>query len=144
MCLCSLYNIIYIISLPHATCNTNKRPTNTHLHTKTYYINTYYIGQAPRYLRDLICLPSSAISFRLLHVRSLDRQDLFVPRARGHPIQPTASTASICPHRKRQQEFPTSDDVSRHLLVLSIYIALFGPSITLQYIANSLAVIFCF
>src|SRR6218665_944872 len=36
-----------------------------------------HIGQAPRYLRDLIRLPSSAISLRPL--RSLDRQDLFVP-----------------------------------------------------------------
>src|SRR6218665_2135814 len=28
----------------------------------------------------------------------------------GHPIQPTVSTASICPPRKRQQECPTSDE----------------------------------
>src|SRR6218665_1593412 len=28
---------------------------------------------------------------------------------------------SICPSRKRQHEFLTSDDVSRHLLVLSIW-----------------------
>src|SRR6218665_2368732 len=39
-----------------------------------------HIGQAPRYLRDLFRLPSSAISLRPL--RSLDRHDLFVPRAR--------------------------------------------------------------
>ena len=40
------------------------------------------IGQVPRYLhvRYLICLPSSAISLRPL--RSFDRHDLFVPRAR--------------------------------------------------------------
>src|SRR6218665_2913565 len=38
-----------------------------------------HIGQAPRYLRDLIRLPSSATSLRPL--RSLDRHDLFVPRA---------------------------------------------------------------
>src|SRR6218665_3765702 len=37
-----------------------------------------HIGQAPRYLRDLIRLPSSAIS--LCPLRSLDRHDLFVPR----------------------------------------------------------------
>src|SRR6218665_3533715 len=35
-----------------------------------------HIGQAPRYLRDLIRLPSSAIS--LCPLRSLDRHDLFV------------------------------------------------------------------
>src|SRR6218665_2641495 len=39
-----------------------------------------HIGQAPRYLRDLIRLPSAAISLRPL--RSLDRHDLYVPRAR--------------------------------------------------------------
>src|SRR6218665_4020418 len=44
-----------------------------------------HIGQAPRYLRDLIRLPSSAIALRLL--RSLDRHDLFVPRARTSMAQ---------------------------------------------------------
>src|SRR6218665_1639746 len=44
-----------------------------------------HIGQAPRYLRDLIRLPSSAISFRPL--RSLDRHDLFVPRVRTSMAQ---------------------------------------------------------
>jgi len=39
-----------------------------------------YSCQAPRYLRDLIRLLSSAISLRPL--RSLDHHDLFVPRAR--------------------------------------------------------------
>ena len=39
-----------------------------------------YIGQSPWYLRDIIRLPSSDISLRSL--RSLDRHDLFVPRAR--------------------------------------------------------------
>ena len=37
------------------------------------------IGQAPKYLRDLIRLPSSPISLRPL--RPLNRHDLFVPRA---------------------------------------------------------------
>src|SRR6218665_2267875 len=36
-----------------------------------------HIGQAPRYLRDLVRLPSSATSLR--PVRSLDLHDLFVP-----------------------------------------------------------------
>ena len=39
-----------------------------------------HIGQAPRYLRDLIHLPSSAISTSPL--RSLDHHDLFVPQVR--------------------------------------------------------------
>src|SRR6218665_1561314 len=47
-----------------------------------------HIGQAPRYLRDLICLPSSAISLRPL--RSLARHDLFVPRARTSMAQTRA------------------------------------------------------
>src|SRR6218665_4032144 len=38
-----------------------------------------HIGQAPRYLRDFIRLPSSAISLRPL--RSLDLHDIFVPQA---------------------------------------------------------------
>jgi len=44
-----------------------------------------HIGHALRYLRDLIRLPSSAISLRSL--RSLDRHDLFVPRARTSMAQ---------------------------------------------------------
>src|SRR6218665_2679528 len=40
------------------------------------------------YLCDLICLPSSAISLRPL--RSLDRHDLFVPRARTSMAQTRA------------------------------------------------------
>src|SRR6218665_1611573 len=47
-----------------------------------------HIGQAPRYLRNLICLPSSAISLRPL--RSLDHHDLFVPRARTSMAQTRA------------------------------------------------------
>src|SRR6218665_2335656 len=47
-----------------------------------------HIDQAPRYLRDLIRLPSSAISLRPL--RSLDRHDLFVPRARTSMAQTRA------------------------------------------------------
>src|SRR6218665_2044240 len=47
-----------------------------------------HIGQAPRYLRDLIRLPSSAISLRPL--RSLDRHDLYVPRARTSMAQTRA------------------------------------------------------
>src|SRR6218665_1055914 len=47
-----------------------------------------HIGQAPRYLRDLIRLPSSAISLRPL--RSLDHHDLFVPRARTSVAQTRA------------------------------------------------------
>jgi len=39
-----------------------------------------HIGQALRYLRDVIRMPSSAISLRPL--RSFDRHDLFVPRAK--------------------------------------------------------------
>src|SRR6218665_1355245 len=47
-----------------------------------------HIGQAPRYLRDLIRLHSSAIS---LHPqRSLDRHDLFVQRARTSMAQTRA------------------------------------------------------
>ena len=37
-------------------------------------------GRAPKYLCDLMCKPTSAVSLRPL--RSLDRLDLFVPRAR--------------------------------------------------------------
>src|SRR6218665_250352 len=44
-----------------------------------------HIGRAPRYLRDRIRLPSSAISLRPL--RSFDRHDLFVPRARTSMTQ---------------------------------------------------------
>src|SRR6218665_3358861 len=44
-----------------------------------------HIGQAPRYLPDLIRLSSSAISLCLL--RSLDRHDPFVPRARTSMAQ---------------------------------------------------------
>src|SRR6218665_1125555 len=44
------------------------------------FIYLSHIGQAPRYLRDLFHLPSSAIS--LCPLRSLDRHDLFVPGAR--------------------------------------------------------------
>ena len=47
-----------------------------------------HIGQAPRYLRDLIRLPSSAISLRPL--RSVDRHDLFVPRVRTSMAQTRA------------------------------------------------------
>src|SRR6218665_1882985 len=47
-----------------------------------------HIGQAPRYFRDLIRLPSSAISPRPL--RSLDRHDLFVPGARTSMAQTRA------------------------------------------------------
>src|SRR6218665_1882127 len=47
-----------------------------------------HIGQAPRYLRDLIRLPSSAISLRPL--RSLERHDLFVPLARTSMAQTRA------------------------------------------------------
>jgi len=39
-----------------------------------------YIGQAPRYLRDRIRLPSSAISHRPLF--SFDQHDPFVPKER--------------------------------------------------------------
>ena len=49
-----------------------------------------HIGQAPRYLHDLIRLPSSAISLRPL--RSLDRPDLFVPRARTSMARTRAFT----------------------------------------------------
>src|SRR6218665_1195423 len=44
-----------------------------------------HIGQDPRYLRDLIRYPSSAISLRALC--SLDRHDIFVPRARTSMAQ---------------------------------------------------------
>ena len=44
-----------------------------------------HIDQAPSYLRDLIHLPSSAISLRPLH--SLDRHDLIVPWARTSRAQ---------------------------------------------------------
>src|SRR6218665_503457 len=47
-----------------------------------------HIGQAPRYLHDLIRRPSSPISLRPL--RSLDRHDLFVPRARTSMAQTPA------------------------------------------------------
>src|SRR6218665_3746090 len=47
-----------------------------------------HIDQAPKYLRNLIRLPSSAISLRPL--RSLDRHDLFVPRARTSMAQTQA------------------------------------------------------
>src|SRR6218665_827146 len=43
------------------------------------------VGQAPRYLRDLIRLPSSAIS--LCPLCSLDRNDLFFLRARTSMAQ---------------------------------------------------------
>src|SRR6218665_2263073 len=46
-----------------------------------------HIGQAPKYLRDLIRLPS-AISLRLL--RLFDRHDLFVPQARTSMAQTRA------------------------------------------------------
>src|SRR6218665_885147 len=48
-----------------------------------------HIGQAPRYLRDLIRLPSSVISLRPL--RSLDRHDLCVEDFYG-------SDTSLCHH----------------------------------------------
>src|SRR6218665_1687003 len=44
-----------------------------------FLIYRSHIGQAPRHLRELIRLPSSAISLRPLC--SLDRHDLFVPGA---------------------------------------------------------------
>src|SRR6218665_1380434 len=47
-----------------------------------------HVGQAPRYLCDLVRLPSSAISLRPL--RSLDRHDLFVPRVRTSMAQTRA------------------------------------------------------
>src|SRR6218665_688108 len=47
-----------------------------------------HIGQAPRYLRVLIRLPSSDISLCPLH--SLDCHDLFVPRARTSMAQTLA------------------------------------------------------
>ena len=47
-----------------------------------------HIGQTPRYLRDLMRLPSSTICLRPL--RSLDRHDLFVPRARTSTAQAQA------------------------------------------------------
>src|SRR6218665_1885606 len=47
-----------------------------------------HIGQAPKYLRDLIRLPFSAISFRPL--RSLDCHDLFVPRVKTSMAQTRA------------------------------------------------------
>src|SRR6218665_991615 len=47
-----------------------------------------HIGQATRYLRDFICLPSSAISLR--PIRSLDRHDLYIPRARTSMTQTRA------------------------------------------------------
>jgi len=50
--------------------------------------------QAPKYLRDLTRLSSSAISLRPL--RSLDRHDLFVPRARTS-ISQTQAFAIIGP-----------------------------------------------
>jgi len=52
------------------------------------------IGQAPKYLCDLIRLPSSAVS--LCPLRSLDRHDLFVPRARTTTAQ-TRAFAIISP-----------------------------------------------
>src|SRR6218665_862234 len=51
-------------------------------------INRSHIGQAPRYLRDIIRLPSSVISLRPL--RSLDRHDLFVLHARTSMAQTRA------------------------------------------------------
>ena len=47
-----------------------------------------HIGQASKYVRDLIRLPSSAISLRPL--RSLDHHDLFVPRVRTSMAQTRA------------------------------------------------------
>src|SRR6218665_1355175 len=47
-----------------------------------------HTSQALRYLRDLIRLPSSAISLRSLS--SLDHHDLFVPRARTSMAQTRA------------------------------------------------------
>src|SRR6218665_2576160 len=47
-----------------------------------------HIGQALRYLHDLICLPSPATSIHSL--RPLDRHDLFVPRARTSMAQTRA------------------------------------------------------
>src|SRR6218665_1910975 len=47
-----------------------------------------HTDQAPKYLRDLIRLPSSAISLRPL--RSLDRHDFFVQRARTSMAQTRA------------------------------------------------------
>src|SRR6218665_2571361 len=44
-----------------------------------------HIGQAPKYLRDLIRLPSYTIS--LSPLRLLDRHDLFGPRARTYMAQ---------------------------------------------------------
>src|SRR6218665_3555955 len=52
------------------------------------FIYHMHIGQAPKYLRDPIRLPSSAISLRPL--RSLDRHDLFVPQARTSTAQTRA------------------------------------------------------
>jgi|SRR6218665_375823 len=51
-------------------------------------IHHSHIGQAPRYLHDLISLPSSAISLRPLC--SLDHHDLFVPRVRTSVAQTRA------------------------------------------------------
>src|SRR6218665_20260 len=53
-----------------------------------------HIGEPPRYLRDFIRLPFSAISLRPL--RSLDSHDLFVPRAMTSMTQ-TRAFAIICP-----------------------------------------------
>jgi len=66
-----------------------------HHNTSIYSLEPWTVddsGQAPRYLRDLIRLPSSAISLRPL--RSLDRHDLFVPRART-PMAQTRAFAII-------------------------------------------------
>ena len=54
-----------------------------------------HIGQAPTYLRDLIRLPSSAISLGPLC--SLDRHDLYVPRARTSMAQTRRAFAIIGP-----------------------------------------------
>src|SRR6218665_2894178 len=72
-----------------------------------------HIGQAPTYLRDLVHRLSSAISLRPL--RSLDRHDLFVSRARTSMAQ-TRHT-SLCNHWPIALE-PTPFFYSIHFMLL--------------------------
>src|SRR6218665_3263156 len=64
-------------------------PLLARIHLKVLtLIYRLHIGQAPKYLRDLIRLPSYTISFSPL--RLLDRHDLFGPRARTSMAQTRA------------------------------------------------------
>lgn len=60
-----------------------------------------------------------------------------VQAALGDSMQHMLSTASIFPYSKKQQEFPILPDVSRRLLVLPI--DLIAPSVSLLYIADTIA-----